>query len=82
MPLKIVIRPYFQWSLKPRIARDEGFHATLGARKLEQLATNEETQTRVIDIVDRMRKDLYDVSCKNTTSTEDGAKLISDAYGW
>ncbi len=65
-----------------KIARDEGFHATLGARKLEQLATSPVVQERVMEIVDRMRKDLYDVSCKNTTATEDGAKLISDAYGW
>ena len=65
-----------------RIARDEGFHATLGARKLEELATDAETQARVSNIVDMMRKDLYEVSCKNTTATEDGAKLIADAYGW
>ena len=65
-----------------RIARDEGFHATLGARKLEELATDAETQARVSNIVDTMRKDLYEVSCKNTTATEDGAKLIADAYGW
>lgn len=65
-----------------KIARDEGFHATLGARKLEQLATSPVVQERVMDIVNKMRKDLYDVSCKNTTASEDGAKLIADAYGW
>ena len=65
-----------------KIARDEGFHATLGARKLAKIAIDADTQARVIDLVDRMRKDLYDVSCKNTTTTEDGAKLIADAYGW
>jgi hypothetical protein len=29
-----------------------------------------------------MRKDLYDISCKNTTAAEDGKRLVADAYGW
>lgn len=65
-----------------KIAKDEGFHATIGARKLEELATDEATQARVLDIVAKMRKDLYDISCKNTTPAEAGQKLVADAYGW
>lgn len=65
-----------------KIARDEGFHAKIGARKLEQLAFDAETQARVEKIVAVMRKDLYDVSCKNTTAAEEGKKLVADAYGW
>lgn len=65
-----------------KIAKDEGFHSKIGARKLEQLATDVATQTRVEALVKQMRKDLYDISCKNTTAAEDGKKLVADAYGW
>ena len=65
-----------------KIAKDEGFHSKIGARKLEQLATDAETQARVEALVKQMRKDLYDISCKNTTAAEDGKKLVADAYGW
>ena len=65
-----------------KIARDEGFHANIGARKLAQLADNAETQARVETLVAAMRKDLYEISCKNTTATESGRELVADAYGW
>lgn len=65
-----------------KIAKDEGFHSKIGARKLEQLATDAETQSRVEALVKQMRKDLYDISCKNTTAAEDGKRLVADAYGW
>ncbi len=65
-----------------KIAKDEGFHSKIGARKLEQLAQDAETQARVEALVKQMRRDLYDISCKNTTAAEDGKKLVADAYGW
>jgi rubrerythrin len=65
-----------------KIAKDEGFHSKIGARKLEQLADAAETQARVEALVKQMRKDLYDISCRNTTAAEDGRKLVADAYGW
>jgi 1,2-phenylacetyl-CoA epoxidase catalytic subunit len=65
-----------------KIAKDEGFHSKIGARKLEQLATDTETQARVEALVKQMRKDIYDISCKNTTAAEDGKRLVADAYGW
>lgn len=65
-----------------KIARDEGFHSKIGARKLEKLATDIATQARVEAVVKQMRKDLYEISCKNTTAAEDGKKLVADAYGW
>ena len=65
-----------------KIARDEGFHSKIGARKLEQLAADTETQTRVEELVKQMRRDLYDISCKNTTAAQDGKQLVADAYGW
>jgi len=65
-----------------KIAKDEGFHSKIGARKLEQLVADVETQARVDALVEQMRRDLYDISCKNTTAAEDGKKLVADAYGW
>lgn len=65
-----------------KIAKDEGFHSKIGARKLEQLVTTEAEQARIEQLVKQMRRDLYDISCRNTTAAEDGRKLVADAYGW
>jgi len=65
-----------------KIARDEGFHSKIGARALEKLVTTEAEQVRIEALVAQMRKDLYDISCRNTTAAEDGKKLVADAYGW
>lgn len=65
-----------------KIARDEGFHSKIGARKLEQLVTTEAEQARIETLVAQMRRDLYDISCRNTTAAEDGKQLVADAYGW
>lgn len=65
-----------------KIARDEGFHANIGGRKLEQLLASAEDQARVASLVAQMRKDLYDISCKNTVAVPEGRKLVAEAYGW
>ena len=65
-----------------KIARDEGFHANIGGWKLEKLAQDEATQQRVEALVVKMRRDLYDISCRNTTTAEAGKQLVADAYGW
>ena len=65
-----------------KIARDEGFHANIGARKLAMLAEDAATQTRVEELVVAMRKDLYEISCKNTVAAESGKQLVAEAYGW
>jgi len=64
-----------------KIARDEGFHSNIGARKLAQLIT-EDNAYRVQTLVSAMRKDLYEISCKNTVAAESGKQLVADAYGW
>ena len=64
-----------------KIARDEGFHSKIGARKLEKLIT-EENSAKVEGLVAAMRKDLYEISCMNTTAAEEGKQLVADAYGW
>jgi len=65
-----------------KIARDEGFHANIGGWKLEKLVQDEATQQRVEDLVAKMRRDLYDISCRNTTAAAAGKQLVADAYGW
>ena len=65
-----------------KIAKDEGFHSTIGAMKLEEIATTPEVQAHVLDIVDGMRKDLYNVSCLNTVKAEGSDELVNEAYGW
>jgi len=65
-----------------KIAKDEGFHANIGGWKLEKLVQDTATQARVEDLVAKMRRDLYDISCKNTTAAAAGKQLVADAYGW
>ena len=65
-----------------KIAKDEGFHSKIGARKLEQLVINAEVAAKVETLVAAMRKDLYDISCKNTVAADSGKELVADAYGW
>ena len=63
-----------------KIARDEGFHSNIGARALELLATDAETQARVEEIARTMRMDLFAISCMNTTATEEAKNLMGVAY--
>ena len=65
-----------------KIAKDEGFHSTIGEMKLESIATTPEVQAHVLNIVDGMRKDLFDVSCANTTTAAGSKELVAEAYGW
>lgn len=65
-----------------KIAKDEGFHSKIGANALAKLVDSEQEQARVEALVKLMRRDLYDISCKNTTAAEDGKKLVAAAYGW
>jgi len=65
-----------------KIAKDEGFHANIGGRKLAQLATDAETQARIEALVAEMRRDLFDISCKNTMEVPAAKKLVTEAYAW
>jgi len=65
-----------------KIARDEGFHANIGGYKLEQLVKTAEEQARVETLVAAMRKDLFDISCKNTMEVPAAKELVEEAYGW
>jgi rubrerythrin len=65
-----------------KIAKDEGFHANIGARSLAKLVESAEEQARIETLVQAMRKDLYEISCRNTVAAESGRQLVADAYGW
>ena len=65
-----------------KIAKDEGFHSNIGGWKLEKLATDAKSQAHVTSIVEQMRKDLFDISCKNTLEVPAAKQLVADAYGW
>ena len=65
-----------------RIAKDEGFHSKIGARALSKLVDSVEEQARVQTLVEAMRKDLYEISCKNTIAAAAGKELVAEAYGW
>jgi len=65
-----------------KIAKDEGFHSNIGARSLEKLVTTPEAQAHCAELVKAMRRDLYDISCKNTVAADAGRELVADAYGW
>jgi rubrerythrin len=77
-----VIEDEFISTRYAKIAKDEGFHSTIGAMKLETLVGDAETRSRVEALVSEMRKDLYEISCKNTAHNVEGQKLVSEAYGW
>ena len=63
-----------------RIARDEGFHSTIGARKLEKLCVSPEIQARVEALANEMRKDLYAVCCANSKPTAEAQAIFEQAY--
>jgi len=65
-----------------KIARDEGFHANIGGLSLAKLAVTGEEQARIQGLVDMMRKDLFNISCMNTSVTAEAQELVSEAYGW
>jgi rubrerythrin len=76
------IEDEFVSSAYAKIAKDEGFHSKIGARKLEQLLVTEADQARAQALVEALRKDLYEISCRNTVAAEAGKELVADAYGW
>lgn len=65
-----------------KIARDEGFHSNIGAMKLEKLMDSVQEQQRIETLVQKMRQDLYDISCRNTMTDPQGQQLVYQAYGW
>jgi rubrerythrin len=75
------IKDEFISSRYARIARDEGFHANIGARKLAKLCGDLATQERVTSLAKQMRQDLYEVCCANSMPTEESRHIFEAAYG-
>jgi len=74
------IKDDFIASRYARIARDEGFHATIGARKLEKLCSDPTVQARVETLAAQMRQDLYQVCCDNSMPTAEAKAVFEAAY--
>jgi rubrerythrin len=64
-----------------KIAKDETFHSKIGAWKLEQLVATPEAQAHAVELVGKMRKELYRISCAGTKAVAEARKLVEDAYG-
>jgi rubrerythrin len=65
-----------------KIARDEGFHSSIGRWKLLQLATTQEVQDRISSLVEKIRYDMFEINCRNTKDTPAARQLVQEAYGW
>jgi rubrerythrin len=65
-----------------KIAADEGFHANIGGLRLAKIAVTGEEQARILELVDQMRKDLFQISCSNTAAVAEAKELVAEAYGW
>lgn len=63
-----------------KIARDEGFHANIGRRKLEQLCEDPLIQARVEVLAGQMRRDLFEISCQNSKATVEAQSIFEAAY--
>ena len=63
------------------IARDEGLHSKIGSWKLEQLVETPEAQAHATELVAKMRKELYRISCAGTKFVPEAKQLIEQAYG-
>jgi len=64
-----------------KIAKDETFHSTIGARTLERLATTPEAQAKVLAVLPKMTERMYWINCMGTEATREAADLVSTAYG-
>ena len=64
-----------------KIAKDETFHSTIGARTLEKLATTPEAQAKVLAVLPKMTERMYWINCMGTEATKEAASLVSEAYG-
>ena len=62
------------------IAKDEGFHSKIGAWKLEQLVETPEAQAHAAELVSKMRKELYRISCAGTKYVPEAKQLMEQAY--
>jgi len=66
-----------------KIARDEAFHSNIGALRLEKLIDkNPELASKALEMVDQMRRELYDIIVGNTCDSPGARQMAAEAYGW
>jgi len=66
-----------------KIAKDEKFHANIGAIRLEKLANEDPSVAdKAIAMAKVMRKELYEIIVGNTCDTPAARELAATAYGW
>jgi len=64
------------------IAKDEGFHSKIGAPQLSKIVKSDDVKSRGLKLADMIRKDLWEISCKNTVQSKKGTEYIQQAYAW
>ncbi len=64
-----------------KIAQDEKTHREFGRVGLEQLIKTEADQKRASDLADKIRYELYAVSCMNCVEVPEARELCVEAYG-
>jgi rubrerythrin len=62
-----------------KIALDELFHSNIGREAIAELEGDAEAQARVRDLAVAMRRELYEVSCKNTVEVPAARALFEAA---
>ena len=64
-----------------KIAKDEGFHATIGEMELAKLCDDQAAQDEINDMINDFRKDLFQVTCAKSGMLPETQKIMEDAYG-
>jgi hypothetical protein len=66
-----------------KIGNDEQFHSNIGAIALAKLQdADPAVAERALAMVDKMRKELYDIISGNTCDSPGARELAATAYGW
>jgi len=49
---------------------------------LAKIASDKPTQDKVFKLANLIRKDLWEISCKNSVQSKVGTEYIEQAYAW
>lgn len=81
--MAMCIEDDFISSTYKKIAKDEEFHSNIGKNKLMKIFVSTDYDPKeVMDMADSIRKELYFISCTNTTIDKEFEKKVYEAYGW
>lgn len=65
-----------------KIARDEKFHSNIGARKLAKMDLTPEKEEEIMQIIAKMRPELFKIITNNSTLAPGAYEYAAEAYGW